>query len=78
MSNSSSSLQSTREAFVPVLVNEQLRMISESSLDELKVLAYDRGCTVELVLQETIAEMEMDEVRHALSLLQARVEALRH
>lgn len=78
MSNPASSLQSTREASVPIFINDELIMISESSLDELKVLAYDRGCTVELVLQETIAEMEEWEARLDLSRSLARVEALRH
>ena len=53
-------------------------MISESSLDELKAIAYDRGCSVELVLQESIAEVEELDARIDLSLAQARVEALRH
>lgn len=78
MSNSASSLQPTRESSVPVFINDELIMISESSLDELKVIAYDRGCTVELVLQETIAEMEEWEARLDLSRALARVEALRH
>lgn len=79
MSNAASSLQSAREAYVPVLLNNGKEiMLAQSSLDELKVIAYDRGCSVELVLQETIAEMEEWEARHALSLARARVEALRH
>lgn len=78
MSNSASRLQSTREASVPVFINDELIMISESSLDELKAIAYDRGCSVELVLQESIAEVEELDARIDLSLAQARVKALRH
>jgi hypothetical protein len=61
-----------------VFINDELIMISESSLDELKAIAYDRGCSVELVLQESIAEVEELDARIDLSLAQARVEALRH
>jgi hypothetical protein len=65
MSNSASSLQSTESKLVPVFINDELVMLEQSTLNALKVMAYDQGCSVEQVVIDALSETLDDPVRMA-------------
>ena len=65
MSNSASSLQSTESDLAPVFINDELVMLKKSTLNGLKALAYDQGCTVEQVVIDALSETFSDPVKMA-------------
>lgn len=65
MSNAASSLQSIRSDLVPVFINDDLVMLDRATLNALKAMAYDQGCSVEKIMSDAIAETLADPVRLA-------------
>lgn len=63
MSKTASSLQSTESDLVPVFINDELVMLKQSTLNALKVMAYDKGCSVEQVVIDALSETLTDPVR---------------
>ena len=72
MSKTASSLQSTESDLVPVFINDELVMLKQSTLNALKVMAYDKGCSVEQVVIDALSETLADPVRLGRCMEQAR------
>lgn len=63
MSNTASSLQSSESNRVPVFISDELVMLEQSTLNALKAMAYDQGCTVEQIMEDAITEALTDPAR---------------
>lgn len=65
MSNTAFSRQSSQRNRVQVFINDELVMLEQSTLNALKVMAYDQGKTVEEIMTEAIIETMADPDRLA-------------